>query len=377
MQNCLKLLTILIFANVYSQQQFVFFGSYNWENNSEGIYVYQLENETGKLTKITSIKDVINPSYITISEDGKYIYASSESKIKNGGTVSSFRFNKEEKILKLLNSQKSGGENPVYVSVHKNGKWLVNGNYTYASVSVYPILEDGRIDSISQLLKFSEGSINPDRQAEAHIHSAVFSPDFKTIFFTDLGADKIRIYPFDNGDLKPLNVEKSRFIKTKPGSGPRHFILSKNGKWAYSIEEMAGEISVYDFTENTLREIQKIPTHPAKIKDGFESSDLHISPDGKFLYASNRGRENNIAIFKIQSDGTLETLGYQKTYGKHPRTFIIDETGKFVIVANTGSNRVVTFKRNPVTGLLKKTGKSLKITNVSCVKTKVYDTQKD
>lgn len=377
MQNRLKLLALFIFANLYSQQQFVFFGSYNWEKDSEGIYVYQLDNETGKLTKITSTKGVVNPSYITVSADGKYIYASSESKIENGGTVSSFRFNKEEKTLKFMNSLKSGGENPVYVSVHKNGKWLVNGNYSDASVSVYPLLENGKIDSLAQILKFSEGSVNPNRQKNAHIHSAVFSQDFNSIFFTDLGADKIRMYPFESAELKPLNIEQSSFIKTKPGTGPRHLIFSKNGKTAYCIEEMAGEISVYDFTENTLKEFQKIPTHPAKIKDGFESSDLHISPDGKFLYVSNRGKENNIAIFKIQSNGTLETVDYQKTYGKHPRTFIIDETGKFVIVANTGSNKVITFKRNPITGLLKKVGRSVKITNVSCVKTKIYDSRND
>ena len=274
--------------------------------------------------------------------------------------------------LKFMNSQRSGGENPVYASVHKNGKWLVNGNYTDASVAVYPLLENGKIDSLAQILKFSEGSVNPDRQKKAHIHSVVFSPDFNSIFFTDLGADKIRIYPFENTDLKPLHIEQSSFIKTKPGTGPRHFIFGKNGKTAYCIEEMAGEISVYDFTENTLKEIQKIPTHSAEIKDGFESSDLHISPDAKFLYATKRGKENNIAIFKIQSNGTLETVGYQKTHGKHPRTFIIDETGKFVIVANTGSNKVITFKRNPVTGLLKKVGRPIKIKNVSCVKTKIY-----
>jgi len=372
MQKQLKLLALFIFSNLYSQQQFVFFGSYNWDKDSEGIYVYQLDHETGKLTKITSTKGIVNASYITISEDGKYIYASSESKIENGGTVSSFRFNKEEKSLKFMNSQKSGGENPVYVSVHKNGKWLVNGNYTDASVSVYPLLEDGKIDSLTQILKFSDGSVNPDRQAKAHIHSAVFSPDFNSIFFTDLGADKIRMYPFENDDLKPLNIKQSSFLKTSPGTGPRHLIFSENGKTAYCIEEMAGEISVYDFTENKLKEIQKIPTHSAKTKDGFESSDLHISHDGKFLYATNRGKENNIAIFKIQSNGALETVGYQKTHGKHPRTFIIDETGKFVIVANTGNNKVVTFKRNPVTGLLKKIGKPVKITNVSCVKTKIY-----
>ena len=372
MPKTLKLLIFFIFSNLFSQQQLVFFGSYNWDKNREGIYVYQLNNETGKLTKITSAKGIVNPSYLTISPDGKYIYTSSESKIENGGTVSAFRFDKENKTLTYLNHQKSGGENPVYLSLHKSGKWLVNANYTDASISVYPILNNGEIDSLAQLLKFSEGSINPVRQTKSHIHSAVFSPDFSSVFFSDLGADKIRIYPFDKAQTQPLIENKSNFIKTNPGSGPRHFIFSKNGKNAYSIEEMAGEIAVYDFDGSSLKEIQKIATHPSKIKEGFESSDLHISPDGKFLYASNRGNENNIAIFKIKPNGTLENVGYQKTHGKHPRTFIIDETGKFVIINNTGSNKVMVFRINPETGLLKKTGKPIKIEGVSCVETWVY-----
>jgi len=371
MKKNLRLLAVFIFANLYSQQ-YVFFGSYNWDKNSEGIYVYELNNETGKLTKVTSVKDIINPSYITISSDGKYIYASSESKIKNGGSVSAFRFDKETKKLIYLNQQKSAGENPVYLSVHKNGKWLVNGNYTDAGISVYPLLEDGKIDSLRQILHFSEGSINPDRQTKAHIHSAVFAPDFNTILFTDLGADKIRIYPFDSNQQKPLNEKESLFIKTKAGSGPRHLIFSEDGKTAYCIEEMAGEISVYSFRENKLTEIQKIATHPSEIKSGFESSDLHISPDGKFLYATNRGKENNIAIFKIKPDKTLETVGYKKTFGKHPRTFAIDETGSFLIVTNVATENAVVFKINKQTGALKKVGRPVKITNVSCVKTKVY-----
>jgi len=371
MKKNLRLLAVFIFANLYSQQ-YVFFGSYNWDKNSEGIYVYELNNETGKLTKITSVKDIVNPSYITISSDGKYIYASSESKIKNGGSVSAFSFNKETKKLTYLNQQKSGGENPVYLSVHKNGKWLVNGNYTDAGISVYPLLEDGRIDSLRQILHFSEGSINPDRQTKAHIHSAVFAPDFNAILFTDLGADKIRIYPFESNQQNPLNEKESLFIKTKAGSGPRHLTFSEDGKTAYCIEEMAGEISVYSFRENKLTEIQKISTHPSEIKSGFESSDLHISPDGKFLYATNRGKENNIAIFKIKPDKTLETVGYKKTFGKHPRTFAIDETGSSLIVTNVATENAVVFKINKKTGALKKVGRPVKITNVSCVKTKIY-----
>lgn len=309
------LLSFLIFTNLFAQREFVFFGSYNWDKGSEAVYVYELDTESGKLTKVTSSSDVINPGYITISNDGKYVYASSDAKMPNG-TVSAFAFDADKKSLTFLNQQKTGGENPVYVNIDKSGKWLINATYNIPTISVFPILENGKIDSIAQHFTFKEGSgVDPKRQDKAHTHSVVFSPDHKTLLVADLGADKILQYPFDANVKQPLKDNQSTFISTKPGSGPRHITFSKDGKLAYSIEELAGMISVYDFSENKLKEIQRIATHPDKIKEGFESSDVHISPDGKFLYASNRGKENNIAIFKIKEDGTLESIGYQKAGG--------------------------------------------------------------
>lgn len=372
-QKIVLLLSFLIFTSLYSQKQFVFFGSYNWDKGSEAVYVYELDNKTGKLTKVASSSDVINPGYITVSSDGKYIYASSDAKTPNYGTVSSFAFDAEKKSLTFLNQQKTRGENPVYVNVDKSGKWLINATYNQATISVFPLLENGKIDSIAQHFKFTEGSgVNPTRQEKSHTHSAVFAPDYTTVLFADLGADKILQYPFDASQKQPFIDSKSSFINTKPGSGPRHITFSKNGKLVYSIEELAGMISVYDFSNNTLKEIQRIATHPDKITEGFESSDVHISPDGKFLYATNRGKENNIAIFKVLNDGKLESIGYKKTGGKHPRTFVIDETGKFIIVTNVISQDVTVFKRNLETGMLKKVGKPVKVKNVTCVKIKMY-----
>ncbi|MCD9855851.1 lactonase family protein [Epilithonimonas sp. JDS] len=365
-------LSFLIFTSLYSQREFVFFGSYNWDKGSEAVYVYELDTESGKLTKVASSSDVINPGYITVSNDGKYVYASSDAKMPSG-TVSAFAFDADKKSLTFLNQQKTGGENPVYVNVDNSGKWLINATYNIPTISVFPILENGKIDSIAQHFTFTEGSgVNPKRQDKAHTHSVVFSPDYKTLLVADLGADKILQYPFDTNQKQPLIDSQSTFINTKPGSGPRHITFSKDGKLAYSIEELAGMISVYDFSENKLKEIQRIATHPDKIKEGFESSDVHISPDGKFLYASNRGKENNIAIFNIKEDGTLESIGYQSVKGKHPRTFAIDETGKFIIVTNVNSNSVTVFKRNLETGMLKKVGKPVKINHPTCVKIKMY-----
>ncbi|MFC3161411.1 6-phosphogluconolactonase, cycloisomerase 2 family [Chryseobacterium arachidis] len=367
-------LALAVFAchPLYSQKTYAFFGSYNWDKETEGIYVYELDTIKGNLSKVTSFSGISNPSFLTLSPDGKYIFACTESKTKNGGSVSSFEFNRENKTLKFINRQKSGGENPVYLTAHRSGKWLVNGNYTEGSVSVYPISENGKIEAYIQNFQFTEGSINSGRQERAHIHSTVFSPDFNYLFLPDLGADKIRAYQFDNKKAQPLSEVEIPFSKTIPGSGPRHLSFHPNGKFAYCIEEMGGAVSVYSYKDGTLNNLQRINTHSEKYKNDFESSDVHISPDGKFLYASNRGNENNIAIFSIQNDGTLKTIGYQSVKGRHPRTFSLDPSGKFLITANTLTSNVTVFKRNAETGLLKKVGKNIKIKNVTNVQIRKY-----
>lgn len=357
---------------IHAQKTLVYFGSFNWDKAEKGIYVYELDTINGKLTKKSAFSGVLNPSFLAVSQNGKYLFACTESKTKDAGSVSSFEINEITGQLKLINSQKSGGENPVYLSVHKNGKWLVNGNYTEGSISVYPISERGEIAPFVQNIHFEEGSINPKRQDRSHIHSTIFSPDFNGIFAPDLGSDKIRVFKFNENQNMPLEIAYKPFVKTILGSGPRHFTFHPNGKFAYCIEEMGGAVAAYRYENGILNEIQHIFTRNNQEAGDFESSDIHISPDGKFLYASNRGNENNIAIFSIQEDGKLKNIGYQTTYGKHPRTFAIDETGKFLIVVNTLSNDVFVFKRDFNTGLLKKIGKRIKIKNVTHVVTKKY-----
>jgi 6-phosphogluconolactonase len=363
-------IAFLIAINSFSQNTYIFLGSYNRDLTAEAIQVYQLDIIKGTLNKITSAKNIINPSYLTVSPNGKYLYACTDTKTPNAGSVSSFEFNPENKTLTFLNKQSSGGENPVYLSVHKNGKWLVNANYTEGSVSVHPLLENGKIDSIAQNFQYTDGSINKERQIKSHVHSAVFSPKNDYLFLPDLGADKIRCYGFDETQKQPLTETKVPFTKTALEAGPRHFTFHPNEKFGYCIEEMAGAISVYEYQDGALKPIQRINTHPDKIKEGFESSDIHISPDGKFLYATNRGKENNIAIFSIDENGLLKNIGYQSTLGNHPRVFTLDASGKFLVATNVNSGNVVVFKRNSKTGLLKKVGKEVKMENVSCVQIK-------
>ncbi|TDX12495.1 lactonase family protein [Flavobacterium sp. S87F.05.LMB.W.Kidney.N] len=363
-------ITFLLTINLFAQNTYVFLGSYNRDKSAETIQVYQLDTLSCKLVKFTSVKNVVNPSYLTVSPNGKFVYACTDTKTPNAGSISSFEFNPAAKSLTFLNSQRSGGENPVYVAVHKSGKWIANANYTEGSVSVFPILENGKIDSIAQNFQYMEGSTHKERQTRSHVHSSVFSPQFDYLFLPDLGADKIRCYAFDENQKKPLMETKNPFTKTDLEAGPRHFTFHPNQKFGYCIEEMAGQISVYKYNDGVLNKIQRIATHPDKIKEGFESSDIHISPDGKFLYATNRGNENNIAIFSIDENGLLKNIGYQPTLGKHPRIFAIDESGKFLVASNVLTGNVIVFRRDPKTGLLKKVGKEIKMENVSCVQIK-------
>ncbi|MGC5742905.1 lactonase family protein [Chryseobacterium sp. NFX27] len=373
MKNSLSLTVLfLTFIHLHSQNTYVFFGSFNRDKTTEGLYVYKLDPNKGKLSKVTSLKGILNPSFLTLSPNGRYIFACTESKIPNAGSVSSFKFNPENETLTFINSQKSGGENPVYVTVHKNGKWLVNANYTEGSVSVYPLAEDGTIHPYVQNFQFSEGSINKGRQDRSHVHAAVFSPDFKQLFLPDLGADKIRSYMFDTDKAEPLQPAEQPYIQSPLGSGPRHFTFHPNGKFAYGINELSGTINAYRYDNSDMESIQIINTHTDRYKEDFESSDIHISPDGKFLYASNRGYENDIAIFSIYEDGTLKNIGYQTTFGKQLRVFDMDETGKFLIVTNAATGNVFVFRRNHETGLLKKVGGKTKIDGVSSVKIRKY-----
>lgn len=368
-KTTLILLAFIAFQFSYSQNSYVFFGSYNTDKTTDGIYVYQLDTIKGKLSKITSVKNVLNPSYLTLSNDGRFVYSCTDTRKANDGSVSSFKFNPNEKSLTFINSQKTNGENPAYLSLDKSEKWLVSANYTGSSISVFPVSEDGKINPIVQHFPFTEGSINPNRQKSSHVHSAFFSPYNDYVLSPDLGSDKIRIFPFDGSKKEPLDATNSSFAKTIPGSGPRHLVIHPNKKWVYSIEEIAGAVTAYTLKNGELNLIERNKIQSKKESADFGSAEILISPDGKFLYVSNRGIENNITIYSIQNEGSLKYIATQSSLGDHPRNFAIDSSGKFVIVANMNSENVIVFKRNAQTGLLKKSSK-IKLKNISCVKIK-------
>lgn len=355
------------------QATYLFVGTYTGGTPDKGIYVYRFNTKTGRLHPVSTTQDITNPSYLTLAPDGLHLYACTDTKMPNAGSVTAFAFDPHRGTLTLLNKQPSGGENPVYLAVDKTGKFVVNGNYTEGTLSVFPIQGDGSVGAYVQRFAFQDSSIIQSRQEKAHIHSTVFSPGNDYVFAPDLGSDKIRVFHFDGGNSKPLTLKEGLTVKTVLGSGPRHFAFHPNEQFAYCMEELSGMVSAYTYHNGKLDPIQRIFSY-SKIREEYNSADIHISPDGLFLYTSNRlDGENTISIFSIDAKtGMLTLIGHQSTLGDHPRNFTLDPTGKFLLVANQVTGNIVVFKRNPKTGLLKKKRREVQVFQPSCLQMKVY-----
>ncbi len=358
---------------VYSQATtYLFIGSYTNGKPGKGIYVYSFNTSNGQLKKVCSANNVTNPSYITLSHDGKFVYACTETLRSDAGSMSSFSFDDKKGALTFINKQ-ANGVNPVYAIVDASNRWLISANYTIGAVSFFSINKDGSLAPFSKITQFDGKSINKERQERSHIHSIVFSPDQHYIFLPDLGADRIWRFRFDPTKDPPVSDTSIADTRAVPGSGPRHFVFHPYLSYAYCIEELSGTVQAYAYTDGRLNTIQRIAAHYKKHKGDHSSADIHISPDGRFLYASNRGEENNIATFSIDRyTGKLKLIGIQSTSGDHPRNFIIDPDGRFLLVANQISGDVVVFKRNLQTGLLIKTGIKIKVPGASCLQIHSY-----
>jgi 6-phosphogluconolactonase len=368
MRSILSCLLFFVAMTVTAQKYHLFIGTYTG-TGSKGIYVYSFDAATGKLAPVSHTEGIESPSYLATSRDGSFLYACNETASPTGGMVSAFRFNKKEGTLTLLNQQATGGDHPAYLAVDRRNKWLIAGNYSGGSIAAFPINKDGSIKPYTQLVKHAGKSIHAMRQESAHVHATVFSPYEDYLFTPDLGMDKVMAYKFQALASQPLVPAIIPFVQTTPGSGPRHFTFHPNKKWAYLMEELSGSVTAYQFAGGQLKEMQQVMAHPETAKGPFISADIHVSPDGKFLYASNRGEENNIAIFSIEKKtGMLTPAGYQPTMGRMPRNFCIDPRGEYLLAANQETNNIVVFKRDVQTGLLTFTGEQVTIPRPVCLK---------
>lgn len=357
----------LFFLSSPAQEHYMIVGTYD-SPKSEGVYVYKFNSFDGSAKQISHVK-TSNPSFITISNDGKFVYAVNEVAPQDGkgGDITAFAFNKETGILTFINRQLSGGDHPCHVETDKTGKWIFVSNYSSGSLSVLPIHADGSLGTATTIQHSGVGK-NLQRQKGPHTHGAIISSDNRQLFVTDLGIDKVMIYSFDDvtGKLTPA---PQPFVQSIPGSGPRLFTFHPNNRSAYLIEELSGTVVVFKYQKSKISVKQRISTLPAGDTSFAGSADIHVSPDGKFLYASNRADANTIVIYSInKKNGQLTLIGHQSTLGKTPRNFSIDPSGKYLLCGNQNSDEIVIFKRDINTGLLFDSGNRIPVGKPVCIK---------
>lgn len=374
-KKCLLLLSVFLFfvscANKPSKT-LLFVGSFTDKKPGKSIYVYEFDDETGKAELKSTVDNLINASYLELSNNGKYLYSVVDAQMNYTGKVAAFKVDVENAKLNLLNMQHCGGLNPAHLEVNKTEELLVNSNYSDGSLSLFKIKEDGSLAKPCQVLHFKGSSIVKSRQRTSHIHSANFSPDGKFVFAHDLGADKIRGFSILKNGASVL-LKTSKEINTKLGSGPRHFTFHPNGTFGYLVNELSGKVNVYRYSNGNLTFIADYLSY-AQEQDLYRTADIHISTDGTFLYVSNRGpEEDSISVFQVnQENGKLTLVERVDTEGEHPRSFEIHPSGKYVLVANMFTNNIVVFRRNQETGKLTKLDEEIIVENPSSIQIKMY-----
>lgn len=351
------------FCFAQNQQYYLLVGTYTTD-----IHVYKLNLKDGSLKFVSKISGEENPSYLAVSKDEKYVYAVNESTADVHGSLSAFSFDKTKGNLQLINTVSTNGGGPCFVEIDSTGKFVVNANYATGSLSSFKTNADGGLQPSTQTIQHQGYSVNFERQATPHVHCTKFSPDGKFVFVTDLGTDKIYQYPFNPSKNNFLDEENVTTYDVPDGSGPRHITFHPNGKFMYVINELLGTVIAYNYENGKLTEIQNIQCDNTQTKADKGSADIHITPDGKYLYASNRASANDITIFRIGSTGLLTEVGHQNCGGVHPRNFTIDPTGKFLLVANRDTNDIVEFSIYKGTGFLTPTGVTLHVDKPVCLK---------
>lgn len=313
------------------------------KGRGKGIYYLTLDTEKGKL-EVSGVKDnIINPSYLTLSVDGKYLYAANERKMSEGvygGTVSAFQIDGETGELTFLNKQFTNGTDPCYVAVHPACVYVCN--YGSGSLASYPIHEDGSLGERRQFIQYEGKSVDKNRQAGPHAHSMVLFEENQFALMCNLGTDRIEAYRIrEDGWLEP---EERMSIVSALGAGPRHMEFSKDGRFLYVVNELNSSISVYTYDKagKAFREQQTVPS----VLDGYSGentcADIHVAEDGRFVFASNRGN-STIVCYRRGKDGNLIPVGQYTSGGQVPRSFLLTPDGKFLVAANQNSDSVTLF----------------------------------
>jgi 6-phosphogluconolactonase len=362
--GCTKPANASATANATGRDYLVYVGTNVASEQDNTIYLYRLSPATGVLTRVSAFHGGSTPSYLTLDAARRHLYAVSETgtfRGAKGGGVSAFAIDRATGNLTMLNQQPSNGASPCYISLDRTGKAALVANYMGGNVSLLPLTADGQLVAPTATGQH-EGKGPHQNQEAPHAHCIIPDPNNTFAFAVDLGTDKVYGYRLDpaKGQLTPL--PEPAFV-TKPGAGPRHLTFHPNGRRAFLINELNSTVTslAYDAKAGRFTELQTVSALPAGYTEANSCADIHVSADGRFLYASNRGH-NSIAVFAIDNaNGKLSLLQHTNTQGKTPRNFTFDPSGRLLLVANQNSNNVVTYRVDLKTGLLTPTGQSVEI----------------
>ncbi|MFY0593648.1 lactonase family protein [Roseivirga sp.] len=339
------------------------------DGQGEGIYMYEMNKKTGALRYLGVSDQITSPSYLAVHENGKWVYAVNEY---DGGeesfaSVTALEFSAEDNSLKYLNEVSSMGQYPCYITIDNSGGFVMAANYVGGSVVLYPIQEDGLLLPHSSYKKH-EGSSSHPRQDAAHAHQIFQHPTKDWVAAVDLGADRIYEYKLDTLSLTLDYV--GDFPNSPRMSGPRHMALHPTLEIGYMLNELIGTVEVFPTNDEVRfrRSLQMISTQVEGDEREPASAAIKVHPNGKFLYASNRGEINEIVVFAIDESGTLSVVGRQSTLGEIPRDFEIDPSGRFLLAANQNTNTIVTFAIDQETGALSETGFVAEVPTPVCLK---------
>jgi len=348
--------------------------------NGRGIHLFRIDRETGAMSPHGVVEMGTSPSCLALNAAGTRLYSANETDRVGDdrqGTVSSFAVDRADGKLKLLNTVRSGGAGPTYVSVHPAGRHLLVANYFGGSVSVLPILADGILGEASDV-KVDAGTIGPARATNAppgsfafsghdrtHAHQIEADPSGRFVLHVDLGLDRIFVWKFD-AERGALAANDPPSVSLPPGDGPRHFHFHPNGRWFYSIQEEGSTIVRFDYdgASGKLTARRTISTLPPGFAGSNFCSEILVSSDGRFVYAGNR-LHDSIGIFSVGADGDLTYVGEEWTRGNYPRSFAFDPTGRFLYCCNQRGDTIAVFRADRRSGGLAFTGHYTPVGNPS------------
>lgn len=337
-----------------NDERFLFVGTYT-DLGAEGIYTCRLNVATGAVECVDVQPGIENPTFVTIDPSGEHLYAASEH-VSGDGEVSAYAINRNGSLT-LLNIEHTGGAGPCHVQVDQTDSYVVVANYFGGSVCLLPIQADGSLGARTDFVQHHGSSVNPERQRQAHAHCVMIDRANTLVYVCDLGLDAIVVYRIDHATGR-LIEQPDLTVRAEPGDGPRHFSFHPTAAYAYAVNELGSSVSAYDYEAATgeLTVKQRISALPEGWSGDSTCADIHASPDGRFVYASNRGH-NSIAAFAVESGtGRLTPVGHSSTRGEIPRNFLITPEGRFLLAANQNSDTIVTFRVDADSGGLEFSG---------------------